>query len=144
MCGCQFKSSIKGISKMKKLNLKGMTGKVVPVLEGAIGFGAAKVFNKLISTAAAADASKAETNKMIVGGAQIAAGIFLLTQKNPHLQAVGMGIAIAGGTSFVGKYVDQALSAAGIKGINAPGYPYRYTPNNVMNGIGCASDSFVK
>lgn len=135
---------------MKKINLKGMTSKVIPVLEGAVGFAAAKVANKLISEKAATEAKtdkkKEEQNKMIVGGAQLALGIFLLTQKNAHIQAVGMGVAIAGGHSFVAPYVDSALKSAGFAGVGGPGYPYRYTPNNVMNGsrVGCADDQWVK
>ncbi len=131
------KSSIKGI--MKKFNLKGLTNNVIPVLEGAVGFAAAKAANMLISTTATADEKKAAQNKMIVGGAQLAVGLFMLTMKSQHLKSVGMGIAIAGGHSFVAPTVDKALKAAGLAGIGYSNYPGRNMSNTAMSGIGCSN-----
>lgn len=113
---------------MKKFNLKKITDTALPMAEAALGFGLAKVVNKV---------DILQKNPTYSGLAQIGVGLFLSTMKNKHIQSFGFGVGVAGAHSFLGGPINDALAKAGITGLGALPYPGRYASNSQVNGINC-------
>lgn len=116
---------------MKKLNLKSLTDKLIPVAEMSVGFAAAKAIPALVGKIY--KPANGGLSNTIVGISELAAGVFLSTMKNKHLANIGLGIAVSGAHTFLAKPINQGLEAAGIaiNGLHAPGasYSYNYNPN---------------
>lgn len=130
MCNCKSSKSING---MKKFSSKKIVDSVIPVGMAAVGYGGARIVEKFINTT---DAAKKNT---IVGAVQLAAGIFMTTQKNEHIRSAGFGVALAGANAFLANPIAKALDSIGIKGLNGIGYPSRsYASDTQMSGIGCS------
>jgi len=113
---------------MKKFNLKKITDTAIPVATATVGFGLAKVVNKI---------DMLQKNPTYSGIAQLGIGIFMSTMKNKHIQNLGFGVAMAGAHSFLANPINDALAKAGITGLGALPYPGRYASNSQVNGINC-------
>lgn len=120
MCTCN-KNKISG---MKKISVKSVGDKIVPIATMAVGFAIAKVIPWVVNKVA--PSSKGLSNT-VVGLAEVGTGILISSMKNKHLANVGTGIAISGAHTFLADPVKQALEAAGIKGING------YQRGNILN-----------
>lgn len=118
---------------MKKINIKSMTSNVVPVATMAVGFAAAKVIPFAVSKVYKPTGGLGNT---IIGVSELAAGLFLSSMKNKHLQNVGLGVAISGLHTFLEGPVNTALKAAGIGAIQYSGRRV-VTGNYNMTGINC-------
>jgi len=122
---------------MKRISSKKIVDAVVPVGMAAVGYGGARVVEKLVNV------GNAQSKNTIVGVTQIAIGVFLTMQKNKHIQSAGFGVALAGANAFLAAPIAKGLEAIGIKGIGAPsvGYPYKSSYNNAANsmmaGVNC-------
>ncbi|MBK9718275.1 MAG: hypothetical protein IPO85_12345 [Saprospiraceae bacterium] len=116
---------------MKKFNLKKITDTAIPVATATVGFGLAKVVNKI---------DMLQKNPTYSGIAQLGLGIFMSTMKNKHIQNLGFGVAMAGAHSFLATPINDALAKAGITGLGYVSYPGRYASNSQVNGIGCPTE----
>lgn len=115
---------------MKKFNVKKITDTVIPVATATVGFGLAKVVNKV---------DMLQKNPTYSGIAQLGLGIFMSTMKNKHIQNLGFGIAMAGAHSFLATPINDALAKAGITGIGYQPYPGRNMSNTAVSGINCSN-----
>ncbi len=134
MCSCTKKSKISG---MKKFNLNNLTEQIIPVGLATVGFGAAKVVNKI-------DALQA--NPTLSGLTQLGLGIFLTTMRNKYIQNVGFGVALAGAHSFLAKPINDVLAKIGIEGIHGAlpytrSFNFSNTVMNGLNGINCTTET---
>lgn len=106
MCGCTLrKSKINGIMRKAKF-----TKPLTQVAMGVAGFALAKQLNRI---------EFLNANPALGGGAKIALGLFLATQRNPNVASIGLGTALAGGVELTGTLM-PALGVSGIAGV----FPY--------------------